>query len=80
VTVVAGILVETLPGASARVAGRLAREPGVTLAGGDGRCRIAAVCEAPDGRWLEAFSERLLATDEEVLGVFPTFVGTDEEG
>lgn len=78
-TVVAGILVETVPGASARVAGRLAREPGVTLAGGDGHSRIAAVWEAEDGRALEALSERLLHTDEEVLGVFPTFVGADEE-
>jgi hypothetical protein len=78
--VVAGILVETVPGAEPRVAVRLAREPGISLAGGDGRCRIAAVCEAADGAALEALAERLLAVDEEILGIYPTFVGRDEEG
>jgi hypothetical protein len=78
--VVAGILVETAPGAEPRVAVRLAREPGVSLAGGDGRSRIAAVCQAADGEALEALARRLLEEDEEILGIYPTFVGRDEEG
>jgi nitrate reductase NapAB chaperone NapD len=80
VSVVAGMVVETVPGAAAEVAGRLARVPGLSLAGGDGQSRIAVVCEAADGRALEELSERLLAGDEQVLGIFPTFVGDDEEG
>ena len=75
--VVAGVVVETVPGAGPRVAVRLAGMPGVELAGGDGDRRIAAVWTGPDGATLEAFSERLLAGDEEILGVFPTFVGDD---
>ena len=79
-TTVAGVLLLTAPGAGPRVAARLAAEPGLTLAGGDGDRRVAAVLEGADGGALEALSERLLAEDPEVLGVFPTFVGLDEDG
>ena len=78
--VVAGVVVETVPGAQARVAVRLARLPGLSLAGGDGARRIAAVWEADGGETLEEFAERLLREEEEVLGVFPTFVGADDDG
>ena len=74
-TTVAGLVLVTAPGAGPRVAARLAGRPGLTLAGGDGVDRVAAVWEAEDGRTLEALAERLLAEDAEVLGVFPTFVG-----
>jgi hypothetical protein len=77
VTVVAGVVIETLPGAQARVAARLAGEPGIELAGGDGDRRIAAVWTGEDGAELERLSGRLLAADPEVLGVYPTFVGED---
>jgi nitrate reductase NapAB chaperone NapD len=76
---VAGILVETVPGAEPRVAARLARMPGLTLAGSDGDRRIAAVFEARDGATLEDLFQGLLRADEEILGVFPTFVGEDAE-
>jgi hypothetical protein len=76
--IVAGVVVETVPGAVARVAARLGREPGVTLQGGDGQCRLAVTWEAADGRALEAAAERVLREDGEILGVFPTFVGEDE--
>ena len=78
-TIVAGVLVETTPGAEPRVAARLAREPGISLIGGDGRSRIAAVWHAPDGKALESLSRRLLSEDREILGIYPTFVGQDEE-
>jgi hypothetical protein len=78
-TTVAGVLFLTAPGAALRVAVRLAREPGLELAGGDGDSRVAAVWEAPDGATLEAFAERLLADDADLLGVFPTFVARDGE-
>jgi hypothetical protein len=78
VTVVAGVVIETAPGAQARVAIRLAREPGIELAGGDGDRRIAAVWTGATGRDLEALSERLLAANPEILGIFPTFIGEDD--
>lgn len=77
--VVAGVLIETTPGAAPLVAGRLALAPGVTLQGGDGTRRIAAVLEAADGAALEALTEQLLRDDERILGVFPTFVGDADE-
>jgi hypothetical protein len=78
-TTVAGVVFLTKPGAGPRVAMRLAREPGLTLAGGDGQSRVAVVWEAQDGTALEALAERLLAEDPDLLGVFPTFVSQDEE-
>lgn len=78
-TTVAGVIFVTVPGAAPRVAVRLAREPNLELAGGDGESRVAAVWEAPDGATLEALAERLLSSDPELLGVFPTFVAEDEE-
>ncbi len=78
-TTVAGVLLQTVPGAGPRVAARLASEPGITLAGGDGDARVALVWEAEDGAALEALAEALLARDPEILGVYPTFVGDDGE-
>lgn len=76
----AGVLLVTAPGAAPRVAAKLATAPGMTLAGGDGDSRVAAVWEAADGEGLEALAQRLLAEDPEVLGVYPTFVGEAGEG
>jgi len=75
-SVVAGVVIETVPGAAPAVAGALLRVPGLTLQGGDGSCRLAAVIEAGDGTALEELTERLLREDERILGIFPTFVGT----
>ena len=73
--IVAGVIIETVPGSEPRVAARLLRERWVSLQGGDGNRRLAAVLEGESGGTLEELTERLLATDEEILGVFPTFVG-----
>jgi hypothetical protein len=78
--VIAGVLIETAPGAEPRVAARLLRVPGITLHGGDGRHRIAAVVEAESGAALEQITQGLLDGDEEILGVFPTFVGSEDGG
>jgi hypothetical protein len=78
VTTVAGVLLVTRPGAAPRVAARLAGTRGLSFAGGDGDARIAAVWEGEDGAALEALAERLLESDPELLGVYPTFVGDDE--
>ena len=61
------------------MAARLVSEPGLELTGSDGDRRIAAVWTGPSGRALEEMGERLLARDPDVLGIFPTFVGTDDD-
>jgi hypothetical protein len=77
--IVAAVVLETVAGAGPRVAARLLRVPGLSLTGGDGASRLAAVWEGPDGEALQVLAERLLAADPELLGIFPTFVGTCEE-
>jgi nitrate reductase NapAB chaperone NapD len=76
-TLVAGVLVTTIPGAAPRVATRLLGVPGLEIEGGDGDARLAAVCTAESGEALERLVERLVAGDEEILGIYPTFVGQD---
>jgi hypothetical protein len=79
--IVAGVVIETAPGAAPRVAARLLREraSGLELHGGDGDRRLAAVFTGCDGRALEALAERLVQQDDEVLGVFPTYVAHEDE-
>lgn len=80
--IVAGVVIETVEGATARVAARLLALPGLELEGGDGVRRLAAIFTGPDGAALERLGERLVAGDPEVLGVFPTYVAhaDDPEG
>jgi hypothetical protein len=78
--IVAGVVIETAPGAAPRVAARLLRERGLELHGGDGDRRLAAVFTGADAQALEALAERLVQRDEDVLGVFPTYVADDPDG
>jgi hypothetical protein len=75
---VAGIVIETVPGAAPRVAARLLQRADLELQAGDGDHRLAAVWTAKDGATLEAFAESLLAEEAEILGIYPTFVGDDD--
>ncbi len=75
--IVAGVVIETLPGRAAEVAVRIAASEGLRIAGGDGDRHLAAVLSAGEGRTLESWAEELLRSDEDVVGVFPTFVGED---
>ncbi len=77
--VVAGVVIETQAGKAPEVAERLAASGRVRVEGGDGDRRLAAVVSAATGAELERWAEVLLRTDVMVLGVFPTFVGEDEE-
>ena len=77
-TVVAGVVVETLPGHARVVAERLGLNPGLSIRGDDGDRRIAAVFTGEDGRGLEALAERLLREDEAIVGLFPTLVARDD--
>lgn len=78
-TVVAGVVVETLPGRAGAVAGRIGAIPSVAVHGDDGDRRIAVVFTAEDGETLETLGEGLVALDDEIVGVFPTFAGIDAE-
>lgn len=75
--VIAGVVIETLPGRAPEVALRLASLDGVRVKGGDGDRRLAVVVSAPNGGELERWAEGLVRDDEAVLGVFPTYVGED---
>ncbi len=74
---VAGLIIETVEGAAARVSARLLQIAGLEVEGGDGSRRIAVVASAPDASALEALGRALVEDDEEILGVFPTYVGDD---
>jgi nitrate reductase NapAB chaperone NapD len=76
--IVAGVVIETKAGAAPRVAARLLQVPGLELRGGDGDRRLAAVFTGADGASLEALGERLMKGDEEILGLYPTFVGDED--
>jgi hypothetical protein len=80
--IVAGVVIETVPGAAPRVAARLLRVEGLELQGGDGDHRLAAVFTGDDGRALEELADLLVRSDPEVLAVLPTYVarnGQDED-
>jgi hypothetical protein len=77
--IVAGVVIETVPGAAPRVAARLVHEPGLELQGGDGDRRLAVVFTAGDGAALEWLAGRLVLTDAEVVGVYPTYVGHEPD-
>ena len=78
--IVAGVVIETLPGKAPGLVPRLARMEGLRIHGGDGDRRLAAVWTASDAHTLERFAEALVASVPDVVGVFPTFVGKSEDG
>ncbi len=78
--VVAGVVIETQPGQGPFVACRLGDFPDLEIVGGDGDRRLAAVWCATSGKALEKAVEALLRGDPDILGIFPTFIGRDEDG
>ncbi len=77
--IVAGVVIQTIPQQAAAVAGRLATVPGLKLLDHDDDHRIAAVWEGENGETLEALGEELVASDEAVLGIHPTFAGRSSD-
>lgn len=77
--VIAGVVIETVPGEQAAVIGRLDGVPGLSIKGGDGVSRIAVVWSAADGRSLTDSVEALMKIEEGIVGVYPTFVGEDAD-
>lgn len=75
---IAGVVIETLPGKSPDVARRLATYSDIELKGGDGEQRLAAVWRAASGDEFERQIQALLKADADIVGVYPTFAGDDE--
>lgn len=75
--IIAGVVIQTLPGLGPEVASRLTNVEGLSLRGGDGEDRIAAVWAAETPELLEKLAEALVKDDEAILGVFPVFIGDD---
>ncbi len=78
VPVVAGVVIETIPGRASKVGDALRGIEGLQVMGSDGDRRLAGVWMAASGKELLAAVEELLKTDEDVVGVFPTFIGQDD--
>lgn len=77
--IVTGVVIQTVPGRQAEVSSRLLDVPGLQLKGGNGEDKIAAVWSAETAQSLEEIVESLLDLDEDVLGVYPTFVAEDTD-
>jgi len=73
--IITGIIIQTLPGQQVEVVSRLFGVPGLEMHGGNGDDRIAAVWSAETAQSLGEIVESLVALDEDVIGVYPTFVG-----
>jgi nitrate reductase NapAB chaperone NapD len=73
--VISGVVFETLPGRVNAVAMRLAQLEGLEITGSDGHSRISAVWRGSNGRALEMQAERLLKSETDIVGIYPTFVG-----
>jgi nitrate reductase NapAB chaperone NapD len=76
---VASMIVKTDPGRAEEVSRQLGRIPNVTTYGVHREENIVLVAEAHDEAQLENLARYIMDTFEEAWGVFPTFVGTDEE-
>lgn len=76
---VASMIVKTDPGRAEEVSRQLGRIPNVTTYGVHREENIVLVAEAHDEAQLENLARYIMDTFEEAWGVFPTFIGTDEE-
>ncbi len=75
--VISGVLFETVAGKSTAVASRLAKVHGIEVKGTDGDHKVAVVWRGKHGSALLRAADRLLKSDPDILGIFPTFVGTE---
>ena len=76
--VIVGAVVETLPGKAPEVACRLEALDDLDVVGGDGERRLAIVWASSSAKVLERAMDRLVKGDEDILGIFPTFMGRDD--
>jgi len=77
--IIAGVVIETLPGRADSVASRLAGVGGLRVQGSDGYDRVAGVWTVTDSGVLQRLGEELVRSDKEILGVHPTLVSEDKD-
>jgi hypothetical protein len=75
--VISGVLFETVAGRVDAVASRLRHVKGIEVTCTEGDNKIAAVWRGQHGAGLLRAADQLLKSDPDILGVFPTFVGTE---
>ncbi|MFB3916214.1 MAG: chaperone NapD [Terriglobales bacterium] len=75
--IISGVLFETVPGRANSVAARLAQIENLEITGTDGNHRLVAIWRGKDGSTLEQQAEKLLQSESEILGIYPTFVGKE---
>lgn len=78
-SLVAGVVIETIPHRARRVENLLGRVDGLRIVGGDGDRRLAGVLTAANGEVLVEVAEELVRNHEDILGIFPTFIGRDDD-
>ncbi len=76
---IASMVVKVLPEKAEAVQAKLDALPGVTTYGVHKENNIIAVAEVSDVDELERLSKGILADNEEVMAVLPTFLGSDQE-
>lgn len=76
---IASMIVKVIPEHAEEVAQQLERTPNITSYGVHKENNIIIVTEAHDVEQLENIARYILETYPDVLGVFPTFVGSEEE-
>ncbi len=75
--VISGVLFETVAGKVSAVSSRLAQVQGIEIKGTDGDHKIAVVWRGKHGAALLRAADKLLKSDPDILGIFPTFVATE---
>jgi nitrate reductase NapAB chaperone NapD len=76
---IASMIVKVVPEKAEEVAQSLGRIPNVTTYGVHKENNIIVVAEAHDVEQLENLSKYLMMEYENVLGVFPTYLTSDED-
>jgi hypothetical protein len=76
---VAGVVIETLPGCAPAVARKVARMPGLAFFGGDGDRHVVAVSRLRSEARLEGWLEALGGLDASILSVEPTTISEEDE-
>ncbi len=75
--IISGVLFETVAGKGKAVASRLEKVRGIEVKATDGDHKIAVVWRGKHGAALLRAADHLLKSDPDILGIFPTFVGTE---
>ena len=76
---IASMIVKTAPEKAEEVSQQMGRIPNVTTYGVHKENNIIVVAEARDEAQLENLARFLVESFEDVWGVFPTFVASDQE-